>query len=41
MPLVLGFGGDEIAQAFDFDEIELAILEGPASEFAGFGQREN
>src|SRR4029077_16499804 len=35
--LRLGVGADEIRQAFDPGEIELAVLESAARELAGFG----
>ena len=37
-PLRLGFGGDEIGEAFDFGQVELAVFKGSAGEFAGFGR---
>ncbi len=35
--LPIGVGVDEIVEAFGFGEIELAVLEGAAGEFAGLG----
>ena len=36
--LAFGLGADQVGQAFDRGEVELAVLEGAAGEFAGFGR---
>src|SRR5262249_47720540 len=38
LPLRLSLGLDEIAEALDFGEIELAVEEGATSELAGLGE---
>ena len=38
LPLALGLGKDQIAEAFDLGEIELAVEEGAARELAGVGE---
>ena len=37
-PLALRFGRHQVGEAFDRGEIELAVLEGAAGEFAGLGR---
>ena len=37
-PLVLGFRLEQIAETFDLDQVELAVLEGAAGELTGFRQ---
>ena len=37
-PLLVGLGRDQIGDALGFGEVELAVLEGAAGEFAGLGQ---
>ena len=34
--LHFGFGIDEVGEAFDFNQIDAAVFEGPAREFTGF-----
>ncbi len=35
--LGFGFGGDEVGGGFGLEEVQFAVLEGAAGEFAGFG----
>ena len=37
-PLLSGFGGDQVGDALGRGEVELAVLEGAAGEFAGLGE---
>ena len=37
--LALGFGVHEVGEALGFGQVELAVLEGAAGEFAGLGRR--
>ncbi len=36
--LHFGFGVDEVGEAFDFNQIDSAVFEGPAREFTGFSK---